>query len=58
MYSYINFCLLASDMADKGKQAINNMIRNSKGAGIGAGLIAAAAAGGYAVMQSIFTGMY
>ncbi|KAE9551597.1 hypothetical protein FO519_005204 [Halicephalobus sp. NKZ332] len=42
-------------MADKGKQAINNVLRNAKGAGLGAGLIAAAAAAGYGVMQSIFT---
>lgn len=37
------------------KDAINKMLKNSRGAGIGVGLLAAAGATAYAVMNSIFT---
>uniref|UniRef100_A0A914Y2P4 Prohibitin n=1 Tax=Panagrolaimus superbus TaxID=310955 RepID=A0A914Y2P4_9BILA len=42
-------------MAEKSKEALNKMLRNSRGAGIGAGLLGAAAVGAYSLMQSIFT---
>jgi prohibitin 2 len=42
-------------MSDKSKEAINKILRNSRGAGLGAGLIVAAGVGAYGVMQSIFT---
>ena len=45
-------------MADKSKEAINKILRNSRGAGIGAGLLTAAAVGAYGVMQSMFTGIH
>uniref|UniRef100_A0A7E4WB64 Prohibitin n=1 Tax=Panagrellus redivivus TaxID=6233 RepID=A0A7E4WB64_PANRE len=42
-------------MADKGKEALNKLLKNSKGAGIGASLLAVGAAGVYAIGQSMFT---
>jgi len=42
-------------LAEKGKEAINQMLKNTRGAGIGAALLGAAAVGGYCVMNSFFT---
>uniref|UniRef100_A0AC34RDX3 Prohibitin n=1 Tax=Panagrolaimus sp. JU765 TaxID=591449 RepID=A0AC34RDX3_9BILA len=42
-------------MAEKGKQAINNIMKNSKGAGIGIGLLGAAGVAAYGIMNSLFT---
>ncbi|CAD5211284.1 unnamed protein product [Bursaphelenchus okinawaensis] len=39
----------------QGKDAINKILKNSKGAGVGIGLLAAAGAGVYAISQSMFT---
>jgi prohibitin 2 len=41
--------------AEQGKEAFNKFVKNSKGAGIGVGLLAAAGAAGYAALNSIFT---
>jgi hypothetical protein len=45
-------------MAQQGKEAINKILKNSKGAGLGVGLLAAAGASVYAAMNSIFTGNF
>jgi len=42
-------------MANKGQDAVNKLLKNSKGAGIGLGLMAAAGAAGYAILNSVFT---
>uniref|UniRef100_A0A1I7YUR6 Prohibitin n=1 Tax=Steinernema glaseri TaxID=37863 RepID=A0A1I7YUR6_9BILA len=42
-------------MANKGQTAMNQILKNSKGAGIGLGLLAAAGAVGYTALNSIFT---
>lgn len=42
--------------AQQGKDALNKLLKNSKGAGLGIGLLAAAGAGAYAITQSVFTG--
>lgn len=42
----------------KGQEAINKILKNSKGAGLGVGLLAAAGASIYAAMNSMFTGKY
>ncbi|CAD5215647.1 unnamed protein product [Bursaphelenchus xylophilus] len=41
--------------AQQGKDAINKILKNSKGAGAGLGLLAVAGAGAYAISQSMFT---
>lgn len=43
-------------MADKAAENLGKALKNAKGAGVGIGLIGAAVAGGYAIMNSIFTG--
>lgn len=43
-------------MAQQGKEALNKILQNSKGAGLGVGLLTAAAVGAYGVLNSIFTG--
>lgn len=42
----------------QGKDAINKLLKNTKGAGLGIGLLAAAGAGAYAISQSLFTGLF
>ncbi|KAH7701983.1 PHB-2 protein [Aphelenchoides avenae] len=42
-------------MADKAAENLGKALKNAKGAGVGIGLIGAAVAGGYAIMNSIFT---
>jgi prohibitin 2 len=45
-------------MAQQGKDAINKILKNSKGAGIGIGLVAVAGVTAYAAVNSIFTGIF
>jgi hypothetical protein len=50
--------IVAEMSGQKAQEAINKALKNSKGAGIGVGLLAAAGAIGYAAINSIFTGRF
>ena len=42
--------------AQQGKEAINKILKNSKGAGVGVGLLIGAGAAAYTAMNAFFTG--
>lgn len=44
-------------MVDKGKEAFEKALKNSRGAGLGVGLLGAAVLSGYAAYNSMFTGI-
>jgi hypothetical protein len=45
-------------MEKQGKEAINKILKNSKGAGLGVGVLAAVGATAYAAINSVFTGIH
>lgn len=44
-------------MEQQSKEAMKKILQNSKGAGLGAGLLIAAGIGAYGVLNSMFTGI-